>query len=400
MTQVQAEQPAPIATGDMRHIARYGAEPERADLAARSDTPPELLFFLGADRAPAVRARVAANRATPPQADRVLARDEDPAVRAVLARRIAALAPRLGPEVTDRLLRMAWETLCLLAEDAVAAVRVAIAETLADMPDAPRDLILRLARDMTPPVAEPVIRLSPLLSDSDLLALIFTPPAEFTRSAVARRRGLSAVLSDALVQTEDEAAIAALLENSAATIRNATLDHLIERAARRLDWQAALVRRPLLSPGAMRALAAIIADEWVGTLATRGDLDVATATALRDRLASRVAREPERADGASGLDEAAFIRAAARLDAQACIRALAERAGVAETVVRRAARLRSAKALISLAWRARYSPHVVVPVQTAVGGIPSEVALRAGESGGWPLSTEEMRWQVELLAGA
>ena len=40
------------------------------------------------------------------------------------------------------------------------------------MPDAPRDLILRLARDAAMEVAEPVIRFSPLLTEDDLLALI------------------------------------------------------------------------------------------------------------------------------------------------------------------------------------------------------------------------------------
>jgi uncharacterized protein (DUF2336 family) len=390
---------------DIRHIARYGADAERAALAGRADTPPELLFFLGADRSPAVRARVASNRGTPPQADRVLARDEDPSVREVLARRIAALAPGLGPEATDRLRRMAWETLCLLAEDAVATVRAAIAETLADMPDAPRDLVLRLARDTAPPVAEPVIRLSPLLTDADLLALIVTPPAGFTRRAVAGRVGLSAALADELARIADDAAITALLENSSADIRDRTLDHLIARARERLDWQAALVRRPLLSPSAAAALAAIVADEWAAVLAERADLAPEAAAELRARLACRAARDAARPAQQPGGDdsdaaEQAFLASAARQDADGCIAMLAARAGLDPAVVRRAARLRSAKALLSIAWQAGFSPAVALPVQTAVGGLPPEAALRPACPQGWPLSPEEMRWQLQLLTGA
>jgi uncharacterized protein (DUF2336 family) len=388
---------------DIRHIARYGAEAERAALAGRPDTPPELLFFLGADRCPAVRARVAANRGTPPQADRVLARDEDPSVREVLARRIAALAPGLGPEATDRLRRMAWETLCLLAEDAVATVRAAIAETLADMPDAPRDLVLRLARDTAAPVAEPVIRLSPLLTDADLLALIVTPPAGFTRRAVAGRVGLSAPLADELARLADDAAITALLENSSAEIRDRTLDHLIARARERLDWQGALVRRPLLSPAAAAALAAIVADEWAAVLAERAELDPQAAAELRARLACRAARDaarPAQTQGGSDGAEQAFLAAAARQDAEGCITMLAARAGLDPALVRRAARLRSAKALLSIAWRAGFSPAVALPVQTAVAGLPPESALRPAGPQGWPLSPEEMRWQLQLLTGA
>lgn len=395
---------ARLGATDVRHIARYGTEMDRVAVAGRPDTPPELLFFLGADRSPAVRARVASNRGTPPQADRVLACDEDPSVREVLARRIAALAPGLGPETTDRLRRMAWETLCLLAEDAVATVRAAIAETLADMPDAPRDLVLRLARDTAPPVAEPIIRLSPLLTDADLLALIVTPPAEFTRRAVAGRAGLPAALADELARRADDAAITALLENSSAAIRDRTLDHLITRARERLDWQAALVRRPLLSPSATAALAAIVADEWASALADRADLEPQTAAELRARLACRAARDAAkphcRAADATDADEHSFLAAAARQDADACIALLATRAGLNPAVVRRVARLRSAKALVSIAWQAGFSPAVALPVQTVVGGLPPEAALRPAGPHGWPLSPEEMRWQLQLLTGA
>lgn len=404
MTPSPAAGREPVGVTDIRHIARYGAEADRAELAGRPDTPPELLFFLGADRSPAVRARVASNRSTPPQADRVLARDEDPSVREVLARRIAALAPGLGPEVTDRLQRMAWETLCLLAEDAVTNVRAAIAETLADMPDAPRDLVLRLARDTEPPVAEPVIRLSPLLTDADLLALIVTPPAEFTRRAVAGRVNLPAALADHLARIADDAAITALLENRSADIGDRTLGHLIARARERREWQAALVRRPVLSPSASAALAAIVADEWAAVLADRADLEPRVAAELRTRLSRRAAQDvakpghpaPDTADA----DEHSFLAAAARQDAEGCAALLAARAGLNPAVVRRLARLRSAKALISIAWQAGFSPAVALPVQTVVGGLPPEAALRPRGPQAWPLSPEEMRWQLQLLNGA
>ena len=406
MTPQPASGPDRLVVPDVRHVARYGGETERADLAGRADTPPELLFFLGADGSATVRSRVAANRATPPQADRILARDEEPAVRQVLARRIAALAPGLGPETTDRLRRMAWETLCLLTEDAVASVRAAIAETLADVPDAPRDLVLRLARDTEPPVAEPVIRLSPLLTDADLLALIVTPPAGFTRRAVAGRVGLSAPLADVLARTADDAAIAALLENSSADLRDRTLDHLIARAGERLEWQAALVRRPLLSPHAMAALTVIVADQWAGVLAERSDLDPETAAKLRARVRMRAADEvvqaaaDRRSPGSGDPDEQAFLAAAARQDSDACIELLVARSGVRASVVRRAARLRSAKALLSVAWRAGFSPAVVLPVQVVVCGLPPEASLRGAGGRDWPLSAEEMRWQLDLLTGA
>ena len=98
-------------------------------------------------------------------------------------------------------------------------VRAVIAEELQAMPDAPRDLILRLARDAAMEVAAPVIRFSPLLTEDDLLALIEAPPVPETVTAVARRPDLSERLSDAVGRPVRNGAVAALLANDSASIR-------------------------------------------------------------------------------------------------------------------------------------------------------------------------------------
>ncbi|MCS6932340.1 MAG: DUF2336 domain-containing protein [Acetobacteraceae bacterium] len=393
--------PTPAHARELIRIARHGDEAERMMVASSPATPPELLFFLGADRSAAVRSRVAGNRATPPQADRILARDEDPMVREVLARRIAALAPGLGADVSDRLRRMAWETLCLLAEDAVESVRAAVAETLADMPDAPRDLILRLARDLAPPVAEPVILLSPLLTDQDLLALIATPPAAFTRRAVARRPGLAEAVCDSLARTEDDAAIAALLGNGSARLSAATLDCLAVRAVKRLEHRRTCPARPMLSAAALGTLAGLVADEWARQLAVRADLPPAIAARLREALANAAVRQTLSLTGEAagqGNDDD-FLAPARRHDVAACVAVLAARSGLPRAVIERAGRLRSAKALISIAWKANLSPAVIGLVQSVVGGIPPERVLLSADGQDWPLTREEMQTQLDVLIG-
>lgn len=402
MSAAEAHPSAPATMSDLRRIVRYGEESERVAVASSLDTPPELLFFLGADRSPAVRCTVAANRATPPQAHRILARDEDPAVREVLARRIAALAPGLGPDVTDRLRRMAWETLCLLAEDAVASVRAAVAETLADMPDAPRDLVLRLARDIAAPVAEPVIRLSPLLTDQDLLALIATPPAEFTRRAVAGRPCLSPMVCEALCRTEDDSAIATLLANRSAMLPEASLERLAACAVARLKQASTTSNRPLMSSPTMQSLAGLVVDEWARQLALRADLPPPSAARLREALANAAVRAASSrcVEDTVANRKAAFLAAARRNDVAAAVAALAELSGLKQALIERAARLRSAKALISIAWKAEIPPDAIGLVQTVIGGLPPEAALAAPPGQDWPLTPEEMRAQIALLTGA
>ncbi len=92
--------------------------------------------------------------------------------------------PRLSAALLES--RARWRDLALLS-----GIRATVAEAVAALPNVPRDLVLRLARDTAVEVAGPVLRLSPLLSEADLLALVAAPPAAFTRSCLAARRYLA-----------------------------------------------------------------------------------------------------------------------------------------------------------------------------------------------------------------
>ncbi|MBL6455853.1 DUF2336 domain-containing protein [Belnapia sp. T6] len=377
---------------EAKRLARDGSEPERAALAALTDTRPELLYFLAGDDAASVRKAVAGNAAAPAQADGLLAGDADPAVRARLGRKLAPRAAALAA-AQDRLGRIGWEALCRLAEDAAIRVRAVLAEELKAMPDAPHGLILQLARDAAMEVAEPVIHLSPLLSEADLLALAEAPPVPETLSAIARRPALSEAISDALVASANEAAIGALLGNESAAIRESTLDGLILQAATRLPWQERLVRRPALSPRAQRALALCVAGHLLEPLAARSDLAPGLARRLQARLEARLAETPE------GPSEARLFEAAGlEGDLPRMARLLATQATVPLRMVEQAARLRSAKALVSLCWQAGFDMRCALLAQTVLGQVPPGAALLPAEDGDWPLSSTEMLWQIELLA--
>lgn len=369
-------------------VAKCGDEMARTVLAARQTAAPELLFFLANDPAATVRVAVAANSSTPPLADRLLASDADPRVRRVLARKIAAMAPGLSPDAQDRLGRQAWITLSILISDEAESVRAAISEVVADMADAPRTLVLALARDAAMPVAEPILQLSALLTDDDLLALIAEPPVLATLTAIARRPGLSELLSDAIVGTARDPAIAALLANPSARIREATLDTLIHRAADHSDWHASLVRRPDLPPRIVRALSMIVTTELLRSLAHRSGLSADLVDELRFRL-------EERNDAGAGSNETAFLRAAMRGDGPECAELLARHTGLSMRSVDRELRMRNTKAIVSLCWQAGWSPTTAAAVQSR---LTEELPGGAGRNGDeWPLGLEEMRWQIELL---
>jgi uncharacterized protein (DUF2336 family) len=367
--------------------ARHGSVAERAAIAAGSATPPELLTWLAADPAPAVRAAVAANDATPPQAGLLLVGDGDAGVRSALARRIGTLSPRLAA-APDRLARMTQAILVQLVADAEVEVRAALADAVAGLPDAPRELVLRLARDTALPVAEPVLRLSPLLSDEDLLALVAQPPAPFTRRVIAGRPELGESVADAVAASADTPAIAALLANPSAAIREATLDRLVDGAAGEPSWQAALVRRPRLPAGAARALGSMLAAHLLEVLAARPDLPEGLAETLKTRIAARL----EAARPSLG---AAWELARAG-DRPALQMVLAQATGFTPLRIESALSLRSPRVIVALCWRAGWTAALAEEVQVAFG-VPIARVVRGNVEGSWTLSPSELQWQIELL---
>jgi len=387
----------------------------RVRLGASAATPAAVMEHLAGDPAVMVRAALAMNPATPPRVNQLLAQDADERVRALLARKLATLAPQLSAGEQDKLQHRAHATLIALVEDEAVRVRAAIADVIKQMPDAPRSLVLRLARDNALPVSEPVIRFSPLLTPEDLIALLNAPSSAATAIAVARRPHLNSTVADVITAGEDNAAIRALLENSSAQIRETALDMLIARAADHEDWHEPLVRRPALPPPSARALSSIVATHLLDVLASRADLEPGLLAELRQRLEQRLAEAgPKPAADADTtteqalaeahrllmrrkLSEDAVQEAIQRGNSRLAAALLAVAADVPVAVVDRAASLRSAKGLVSLIWKAGFSMKLSGPIQATLAHLSPAAMLTATPNGGFPLSVEEMRWQLDFL---
>ncbi len=194
----------------------------RRTLARRPDLSPEILYFLADDPAPQVRRQIAGNDAAPAQADFHLAGDADPSVRGDLAQKIARLAPGLSSDEQDRLRRITYETLELLARDQITRVRQILAEALKDVAFAPPQVIRQLAHDSDLAVASPILEYSPVLSDEDLLEIIQGSPVTGALSAISRRRTVGPSIAEGIARTDDIDAIAILLANPSAQIREET----------------------------------------------------------------------------------------------------------------------------------------------------------------------------------
>jgi uncharacterized protein (DUF2336 family) len=390
-------------------------EAARVRLGAGAATKADVLIDLSNDTSVTVRAALALNTAAPPRVNEVLAADSDERVRILLARKLTALVPGLSAAEHARLHQETWDTLKALVADEAVRVRAIIAEAVKELPDAPRGLIRQLAHDTEKSVFEPVIRLSPLLTTEDLLTLVAMAPAAGTVLAVAHRAELDPVVSDAIAASADGTAIRALLANPSAQIREATLDVLVARSVNHPDWHEPLVRRPSLPPRAAHMLSELLATHLLAELATRADLPPSLAEELRRRIAVRLAPVPEpptapldttaedalaqaRATAARGeLVEETLLAAARRGETRYAAALLALAADTSVSVVDRASSLRSAKGLVSLVWKAGFTMQVAVALQTLLARLAPEAVLTAGQSGGFPLAVEEMRWQLDFL---
>ncbi len=377
----------------------------RADLAACPDIRPELLYFLAEDPSPEVRRKAALNEQTPLRANLILARDSDETVRRSIAGKVAQLLPYLGGRGKAQAERHVLETLELLARDQAIRVRRILAETLRDLTGAPPAVIRRLARDVDDVVACPVLEFSPLLSDEDLIEIIGEGCAQARLSAISRRHGLGETVADAIVGTEDREAVAALLANTSAQIREETLDALVDQARDVAAWHEPLVVRPKLSPGTIRKLAGFVAENLLRRLQNREELDGETARLVAEEVRRRVS-EDAAAGSAEGStpdgdtdqpDDDALLQALARGDRALVCDLLVRRSAMDQDAVERILSAGSAKGITALAWKAGLAMRLATQLQLRMGGIPPGDVLHARDGVDYPLTNDEMTWQLDFF---
>ena len=409
----------PISEEDAKELARHQDAAVRSELATRPDLRPELLYFLAEDQAPEVRLNVATNQATPALANLMLAKDKDDRVRGELAAKIAKIAPGLSAHDQDKMQRLTYETLDLLAQDQIPKVRQILAETLKDVAHAPPEVINRLARDADIAVATPILCYSPVLTDDDLLDIINNSPIPGALSAISQRTNVPFRVTDAIATSDDVDAIAVLLGNASAQIREETLDRLVDRAVDIEAWHQPLVRRPQLSSKSCQKMARFVASHLLQALSERQDLDPeaaqTVAAIVQKRLEELDATGPEKSEarkateaaiameraktllGGGQLDESAVDTALSGGDHALVIAALSLLSGLSVNMISRTIVNQSAKGIVSIVWKADLSMALAVELQTKMLHLPAARILRSGV-GGFPLSPSEMSWQIEFLS--
>ncbi len=150
-----------------------------------------------------------------------------------------------GRELTDAEYGIMSDILRRLVEDVASTVRAALAERLAEWPEAPRNLIKQLANDEIM-VAESILLRSDLLEDAELIEIVNLRTMQH-RLAIAARETLSEGVTDALVEAGEQSVTEKLLANKGSTLSAKTMKFLVEESRRIEAYQEPLIRRDELT---------------------------------------------------------------------------------------------------------------------------------------------------------
>lgn len=156
---------------------------------------------------------------------RTLVKGATPDERAVAAQKLCKRMERA--KLSDEERERAHEILRVVADDAAELVRHAVAVTLKDSPVVPRDVALRLAKDVES-ICLPILSFSPAFTDEDLAEIVRVGGA-VRQVAVAKRPKLSPQVTDAIVEYGVERAVEAACSNDNAEFGERSLQKVVER---------------------------------------------------------------------------------------------------------------------------------------------------------------------------
>jgi uncharacterized protein (DUF2336 family) len=198
----------------------------------------------------------------------------DVAVRTETARQVGTLLSTPTLSASER--RTALAILERLVQDVEQEVREALAIHVARCDLLPPDLARKIAEDVDA-VALPFLRVSPALSDADLVAIIAAGGIS-KQVAIAARPSVSPGVTEVLIGTGSPNVVTALLENDGATITEAGYHTIMDEFGEDDRVQRLMVARPALPLPIAERLIAVVSET------------------LRERLVENHALPPQVAD--------------------------------------------------------------------------------------------------------
>ena len=199
---------------------------------------------------------------------RRLVRGESPEERAQAAKKICRRID--GAELTAGDRESAHEILTVMAADAAALVRRTLAVTLRNSPNLPRDIAIKLANDIEA-VAVPVLKNSPVLTDTDLVDILLASSPE-KQVAIAERPSVSEDVTEVIALYGHQSAVEAAAYNEGAAFSDASFAGVLNRFSADDTIKSALISRSKLPIGVTEKLVALVTGELFDRLVNKHEL--------------------------------------------------------------------------------------------------------------------------------
>ena len=371
-------------------------------LASDGETPPEALYYMAEHGDLSVREAVARHVQAPGAANLMLSEDDDESVRRELAAKIGRVAPHLSAGERARVREQTLAVLDALAQDEAPKIRTMIAEAIAESADIPKDIVRRLAEDRDLAVCGPILEYSPLLDDVDLKEIIEATRNSGAIASIARRTHVSADVADAVARTRDIVAVAALLGNANAQLREDTLDALLDDAPEVQAWHEPLAMRANLSVRVMTRIAGFVASRLVDKMLALHVVNRQDAQQILRSVRKRLGGQSP-GSGIGRFDDQA--RALVE-DGQFCdqwvhetlsahnhvlvICALGHASGCGVSAARSVIASRNGNAVLALAWKAGLAARTGYEIQQDIALIPANRLVSLKDGVDYPASPSAM----------
>jgi len=176
-------------------------------------------------------------------------------------------------EFTANEKRIAIEIFRLLVNDAEVQVRKMLSLHLAHSMEAPHDIVLKLAKDISD-VAVHVLENSYVLTEDDLIAITESTQDVDIMSTIARRETVSRELSEALLQKSNVAVVETLLRNKSASIDEKGISNIYAVCSKNNSVLELLVKRGGLPVTLAEKLFGAVSDEMKKVLTQQYRLSV------------------------------------------------------------------------------------------------------------------------------
>lgn len=241
--------------------------------------------------------------------------------RAAAAYKLCRTIDQTPLSIQDR--SIAADILRVMAADAAELVRRALAVTLKESLLVPRDVALKLARDVET-ISLPLLNHSPVFLDSDLVDIVRLG-GPVRQLAIARRPRLSRSVTDAIAEHGGDRAVAAACANDNADFAESALQQVMARFETHEKVLAAIAYRNVLPLSVSEKLISLVGDQvrdhLISHHAVAPEIALTIAVAAAERATVDLVDQAGRAADVKAF--AGHLAAEGRLTASLLLRALA-----------------------------------------------------------------------------